>query len=301
MFKILVIHYSQTGQLTDILECITSGMDDSKVEIDQIRFFPEKSFEFPWSKAGFFDAMPESVLNEGCDIHPIEYKFDQYDLIIFGYQPWYLSPSIPAMGLLNEPKFQSILKGTPVITVIGARNMWINAQKEVEKKIKAAGGILVGNIPLIDNNNNLASAVSIMHWMFTGKKTKKWGIFPKPGILEEDIVSAKIYGSLIVSGLEHNALNGLQQKILDQGKIDIRWPIMFIEARAKKLFLIWANLIKKKGTTEKKRKKWLTIFKFYLIFALFIVSPIVLFIYALFFRWFYLKKENSQKKVTLSV
>lgn len=301
--NILFIHYSQSGQLTQIMDRIKDGiaMKNEEVKIDFITYQPKKSFLFPWSKKGFYDAMPESVLNTGCEIEEIQYPSSQYDLIVFGYQPWFLSPSIPSMGILKNEKFKSISKGSKVITVIGARNMWISAQKEVKLKIEEAGGELVGNIPLIDKNNNLISAITIMHWMFTGKKTRKWNLFPTPGVHEKDILNANVYGEIIGQALENNQFNDLQSTFLQHGDIDIRWPILFIDGRAKKLFKIWAGIIQKKGTTPGKRKLWLNIFRAYLLFALFIVSPIVLFFYALVFRPFKLRKENEQKRVTLSV
>jgi ABC-type sugar transport system permease subunit len=41
---------------------------------------------------------------------------------------------------------------------------------------------------------------------------------------------------------------------------------------------------------RKNRKAWLVVFKYYLLFALFIIAPIVLTINALFFRVFFLSK-----------
>ena len=61
---------------------------------------------------------------------------DKYDLIIFGYQPWFLSPSLPATALLKNETFKKIMKNSPIVTVIGARNMWLNSQESVKQLIK---------------------------------------------------------------------------------------------------------------------------------------------------------------------
>ena len=61
---------------------------------------------------------------------------------------------------------------------------------------------------------------------------------------------------------------------------------MFIESKAKRLFHIWANLIKRKGTNDKKRAFWVNIYKYYLLVALFIVSPIILTFYNLLIKPF---------------
>ena len=80
--------------------------------------------------------------------------------------------------------------------------MWLNSQESVKQLIKDADGVLVGNIPFIDRNPNLLSAVSILHWMLTGKKEKKYGIFPLPGISERDILEASLFGNIIQKSLD---------------------------------------------------------------------------------------------------
>lgn len=298
--RILIIHYSQTGQLTDVLNNLTRPFLNTEHELDHVRFSPDSNFPFPWSKSNFFDAMPDCVLSNGCAIDQFTLLYDKYDLVIFGYQPWFLSPSIPTHGILDDTKFQNIIKDTPVITVIGARNMWINAHKEVSSRIQELGGEHIGNIPLIDRNSNLLSAVSIMHWMFKGTKNKKWGLFPKPGISDKDIAEAGEFGEVIKNHFE-NGRENLQNSILSTGKVDLHWTIVFIEKKAKRLFKIWANIIVKKGTTPLKRKRWLLVFRFYLIFALFIVSPIILTIYTILIRPFVLNKERQEKRLILLI
>jgi hypothetical protein len=63
--------------------------------------------------------------------------------------------------------------------------------------------------------------------------------------------------------------------------MQIPTDILFIEERAKKIFRIWAGLIKKKGTTPEKRKRLVGFFKYYLLIALFMVAPVLLFVYNL--------------------
>ncbi len=299
--KVLAIHYSQSGQLTELMSNITGSLKSEHISVEQVIYKPKKEFDFPWSKDVFFDVMPACVLNSGCEIAPYELKETKYDLILFGYQPWFLSPSIPTMGLLKDSKFKAILKDTPVVTIIGGRNMWINAQAEVKLKIEEAGSKVIGNIPFNDKNQNLLSAISIMHWMFTGKKTKKWGVIPLPGISQKDIEESRVFGTIIADYLVGNLKTELQGALLKTNKIDVKWSIIFIEARAKKLFQFWAKLIEKKGTTPQKRKKWLFLYRLYLLFALFIVSPIVLTVYILLFRPFLLKREKEEKIKILSV
>lgn len=282
--NILVIHYSQSGQLTEILQNFCKPFADSTIE--WINVEPATPFPFPWTTPTFFDAMPETVLEKPVPIKPLEFQREQYDLVIFGYQPWFLSPSLPASAILQDETFRRIIKGTKVVTVLGCRNMWINSQEAVKKQLASAGAKLVGNVPLIDKTSNLVSVVTILHWMLTGQKTKKWGIFPKPGVSDADIEGVSQFGALLKEKLAANREDTFQDELIAKGGVMIPVSILFIESRAKKLFLIWAKLITGKTAKGGNRKFWVNFFKYYLIFALFIVSPIVLTIYHIFVRPF---------------
>lgn len=292
MKQILVISYSQSGQLTDLLTNLVSSINE---EIEFVSIQPKTNFSFPWISHDFFNAMPETVLEKEIELNEIVFKKDKYDLIILGYQPWFLSPSLPTTALLKNDGFKKIMNNTPIVTVIGARNMWLNSQESVKKLIKDAGGNLVGNIPFIDRNPNLLSALSMLHWMLTGKKEKKYGVFPLPGISEKDILEAHLFGCIIQESLNKNRFEDLQKDVLFTNRVNINTNILFVEGRAKKLFKIWANQITKKGSTARKRKVLVNFFKYYLIIALFIVAPIVLIIYNILIRPFSLNRINKNK------
>lgn len=292
MKKVLVIHFSQSGQLTEIVNNFASVL--SNADIDYQLIIPEKAFPFPWTTPVFFDKMPETVLEQEIELKENTYKYEQYDLIVFGYQPWFLSPSQPATALLKNEQFRQLLKGTPVITLIGSRNMWLNSQESVKKHILEAGGKLIGNVALADKSSNLVGVVTILHWMLKGEKTKKWGIFPKPGVSDEDIEGVNQYGILANEALENGHFDTLQTKIISKGGVPVDTNILFIEERAKRLFIIWAKLIVKKSA-KGKRRFWVNAFKYYLIFVLFIVSPVLLLLYRVLILPFTLSVVKKKK------
>ena len=115
---------------------------------------------------------------------------------MLGYQAWFLSPSIPSNTILNHPSLKAVLKNTPVVTITGARNMWISAMERLKKTLQKEGAKLVGNIALVDKHNNLISFVTIFYWMFNGKKDRLMNIFPKPGVADEDITNTRVYGTI---------------------------------------------------------------------------------------------------------
>jgi len=293
----LVVYFTQSGQLKEILDQFIVPFGASGHNLEFLQVEPIKPFPFPWTSKTFFDAMPESVLVKPAELKPFKTKLPKYDLIIFAYQPWFLSPSIPANSILQHPDFINILNGTPVVTLIGARNMWLNSQEKLKVLIKNSGAKLVGNVVLIDKNNNLASAVSILHWMMSGKKEKYLGIFPVPGVSKEDIEGSEKFGKVVNEHLISGDYSNLQEEIISNNGVDVKSNLMFIEGRAGKLFSIWANFISRR----KNRNFWLIIFKYYLLFALFIVAPVVLLINIIFFKPFLHKSVQRKREYFMGV
>lgn len=291
--KVLAIYYTQSGQMEDIVHSLTAPLEASAdIQVEKLRIFPAKPFPFPWTTPSFFDVMPESVDGIAIELAPFEPKESAYDLIIIGYQPWFLSPSIPINSLLQLSDFKNLIRDTPVITISGCRNMWINAQEKIKKKLAEAPAPLVGNIALVDRHNNYASLVTIFYWMLTGKKDRKWGLFPKPGVSDKDIADASQFGKTIAEHLQNNKWGDLQPKLVQQGAVNIIYSLMFIERKAGRIFAIWSKII----NSSKKRTALLVAFKYYILIALFVAAPIILLVDALFFRPFLGKRIKKQKQ-----
>ncbi len=292
---VLVVYYSQSGQLEKIANNFIFPFVEADFDVEIYKIKPINDFPFPWTSEQFFNAMPESIMGIPAELYEPAFKRKTYDLIVFAYQPWYLSPSIPATSILHNNKFKKILKNTPVVTLIGSRNMWFMAQEKVKKLLKSAGANLIGNIALRDKNSNLISAITVQYWMFTGKKDKWLGIFPKPGISDEDIFSTKLFGEKVLKSFINNNLQNIQEELIAIKAVEFKPNIFFVESKGAMMFNIWAKTILKK----KNRKFWLQLFKYYLFFVLFVLSPIILFFHVLFIKPFLLKKIKKQKEYYL--
>jgi len=295
--KVLAIFYTQSGQLQDIIDNFTAPFMDAGIPVEKVMISPIKKFPFPWNSERFFDAMPESVLAIPGELEPFQLRETAYDLVIFAYQPWFLSPSIPATSVLKHPSLIAVLKNTPVITLIGSRNMWLSAQERVKQLLKEAGAKLVGNIVLADQHNNFVSAVTMLHWMFGGKKDRYLNIFPKPGVSDAAIAQTGTFGAMALQRLKTGDWSSLQTELVHQKAVVVKSDLMFVESRASRLFSIWANMIIKK----KNRKMWLVVFKYYLLIALFIVAPVVLLINNILFKPFLTGSINKKKQYYLAL
>ena len=295
--KILVLYYTQSGQLGDILRKFAEPLVDAGNTVEYVFVKPEKEYPFPWTSKSFFSVMPDSVLGNTTPLIPFQLEEKNYDLIIFGYQPWFLSPSIPANSILQHPDIARVLKNTPVITITGARNMWISALERIKKTLKEHGSNLVGNVALVDKNQNHVSVITICYWMFTGKRDRFLSVFPKPGVSESDISQCREYGKIVEKYLQKNNWADLQNELLAHKAVIIDYNLMFTELKGAHLFNLWAGLISKR----KNKTVWLVVFKYYLIIALFIAAPIILLLNTLLFKPFLSARIKKQTDYYLGV
>jgi len=281
MKEILVIYYSQTGQLFDVLKNISATISDENVNISYCEIVPKKKFPFPWKSEEFFDVFPETFLQIPAPIEaiPDEILRKKYDLVILGYTVWYLTPSIPINSFLKSSEANKILANTPVITISASRNMWIMAQEKVKKLLVENEAKLVGNIALVDRNINHISVITIVHWMMGGKKTRLFGIFPKPGVSDSDIVAASRFGLPIKKAVMESDYGTLQKNLLEMGAVKIDASLIATDKRGNVVFGKWANTLIKK--TGEERKKWLVYFNYYLLFAIWVIAPIVFIVFLL--------------------
>ncbi len=295
--KVLAIYYSQTGQLGDIIDNFCAPLIEAGIAVEKAEIDLKNPYPFPWTTKSFFSVMPDCVLGVPAELAPFTLKESSYDLIILGYQAWFLSPSIPFNSLVQHPALRQVLKNTPVITITGARNMWVNAFQKVRKMILEAEAKLVGNIALADTHLNLVSIFTIFHWMLSGKKDNYLHIFPKPGVSDADIAGTKIFGSIALPYLEKNEWDGMQEVLVSKKAVHAKFHLMFIESKAGIMFKLWANIIARK----KNKTAWLTAFKYYLLIALFIAAPLVFLIDLLLFKPFLSNYVKAKKEFYLKL
>jgi len=303
MKEVLVVYYSQTGQLFDILKNLVSTVENATVNITYHEILPKERYEFPWPAKNFYNAFPESFLQipEALETPNDGILKKKYDLVILGYQVWYLTPSIPINSFLKSDAAKTLLKDTPVVTVIGARNMWIMAQEKIKQLLLDCDAKLVGNIALVDRHINHISVITIVHWMLGGNKTKLWGIFPKPGVSDKDIRESDKFGIPIKNALQKGDFSTLQEQLVALGAAVIKPFLVTTDQRGNILFSKWANHIIKKGHKNSlTRQRWLVAFKYYLLFAIWIIAPIVFIVFLLTYL-FNIKQIKRDKAYYSSV
>lgn len=275
MKKILIVSYSQSGQLSDITTSLTRPLECNDIEIHHKYIEPLTPYPYPWSFFSFMDAFPESVYLDSCEIKPIKEDNENYDLIILAYQVWFLSPSLPITAFLKSDYAKEKLRNKPVITVIGCRNMWIMAQEKVKKLLNNLNAKLIDNITFIDQGNSLATFITTPRWMLTGKKDSLWGIFPKAGVSDKDIANASRFGYAIKEALQKNEEKNQTSLCSGLKAVHVNEKLIKSEHIGHKSFLIWGKLIKKLGKQGNwKRKPILLLYTLFLILMIITVVPI---------------------------
>ena len=297
MKKILVLYYSQSGQLTRIVNQVVKPIRRiPEIAIVSEELHPEPPYPFPWSAVQFCDVFPESVAGTPCRLRPpVNNLDDDYDLIILAYTVWYLAPSIPVNSFLQSPEAARLFRDRPVVTVVGCRNMWLLAQERVKRIVTDLGGRIAGNIVLGDRTNNLVGVLTIAVWMLTGRKERFLKVFPLPGISEDDIEAAERFGKPIASSLAAEKLALDQNELNELGALHVQPSLLLMEKRISRVFAIWSRFIRQKGGPgSPNRRKRVRAFMVYLIVAVLVLAPLASVAAAV---WKVLKKEKLRAEI----
>lgn len=278
--RVLVLYFTQTGQLKQLVDSVTLPLkEDPEITLDICKIEPKDPFPFPWSKREFFEVFPETYLEVPSEIKPLGIDTsEKYDLIILGWQPWYLSPSLPISSFLQTSEARQIFENTPVITLTACRNMWVMGYEKLRNHLLTLNSVVYGNIILFDPASNLTSVLTIVGWLIHGKKENYKSWLPPAGVPQNEIREARRFGEIIATDLKNQDLNQTMMNLIKAGAVKIKPALMLLEIRGHKLFGIWAHYIRGKEndlTDPKTRRKRLKAFSYYLPVGIFILSPIV--------------------------
>ena len=275
MKKILVIHYSQSGQLSSVAKQMTLPLvEDPAIEVTYEAIKPIKDYPFPWPFVQFFDTFPESVYLDPPALQPSALSGDEdFDLIILAYQVWFLSPSLPITGFLQSPLAAKLLRDKPVVTLIACRNMWLMAQEEVKQMLQSVNARLVGNIALVDAAGGALSFFATPAWVLTGNKGPfLGGLVPKAGVDPDEISRTTRFGERIRKCFAANEV--IDETLLrNLGAVDVNERYIASEKTARRGFRIWGKMLRGLGPSGSARRRPLL-----LVYAAFLILFICTFI-----------------------
>lgn len=278
MKHVLVVYFSQTGQAKQAIDSVLKPIINSeKCSVDYLLVKPKKTFPYPWSYSEFFDAFPETVQGTPCELEPVSINTEkEYDLIVIGYQPWFLNICIPIHSFLKSEIAKKLFHQKPVITIINCRNMWLGAQESMKKNLISLNAKLVGNIVFADHSSNLVSLVTVLAFVLKGVKENFLGLFPKYGINQEDLKNGELFGKEVLNSLLMNNYLSLQNDLNKLGAVTVKGNLLLMEGRGRALFPLYAKFITNKGQSGSKERRFrVKVFGIVLPTAILILSPII--------------------------
>lgn len=274
--RVLVVYFSQTGQLRDIVESVCQPLFNAKgieVVVEQLR--PLRPYPFPWPFLQFFNTFPETVYDDPEPIQALQVSADDnFDLIILAYQVWFLSPSQPMTAFLASDVARRLCRGAPVITLIGCRNMWLMAQEKIKAKLVQLGTHLIDNIALTDSAHSALTFISTPLWLLTNKRGPFFGgLIPKAGISKHDIRAATRFGEAIAAALPKRHRGDTASMLRGLGAVKINVNLIASEKVGLRSFRLWGGLLRLVGRRSATLRRVVLIF--YILFLIFLILTIV--------------------------
>jgi hypothetical protein len=217
-----------------------------------------------------------------------------FDLVVLAYQVWFLSPSGPMTAFLKSDDGKRLLRGRPVVTVIGCRNMWLNAQETVKRLIHDAGGELRDNVVFTDNAPTMATLITTPRWLLTGKRDAFFGM-PAAGISEDDIAGAERFGHALLQALRAGREKSGSPMLAGLGAARVDPRLIFSERAGTRAFGAWSRIIRLGGRQGSlARLPLVMLFCVYLVAMILAVVPVSLLLQRLL-RPLLARRLESQK------
>ncbi|MFH0934755.1 MAG: dialkylresorcinol condensing enzyme [Pseudomonadota bacterium] len=272
--RVLVLNYSQTGQLAEITRRIVAPLEqDAGIAVHVETLRPLQPFPFPWGFFSFLDAFPESAHMAPPALQALTLTGDEdFDLVILPYQVWFLAPSQPVTAFLKHPLAQKLLAGKPVITVIACRNMWMMAQEKMKGLLQDCGARLLDNVALVDPSPTMASLWTTPFWLLSGKKDFL-KFLPPAGVDAASIAAASRFGLALRDALHNDAERGTAPLLGGLKAVDSNPQLLFSEKAATRSFFVWGKLLRAVGKPGQLRRYPFLIL--YVIFLITLISTVV--------------------------
>ncbi len=293
--KVLVLYYSQTGQLAGAVRSMLAPLADRRdVEIIWENLRPKEPYPFPWPVMDFLDVFPESVHMVPPEMEPVGFDPDgRFDLVVLAYQVWFLSPSLPVTGFLKSGAAK-VLKDTPVITLIACRNMWLCAHEKMKGLLASLGAVLIDNVVLIDQGPPWATFITTPRWLWTGKRNGFWGVFPPAGVDPKDISGAARFGRALADSLESLRSAPGRSLLWGLGAVKVNPKYVSSERIAHRSFKLWGRLLRRAGKRgDPLRRVMLAVYLVFLVGMICTLVPVSITVRALL-RPFLRKKTDEQ-------
>jgi hypothetical protein len=276
MKNVLVVSYSQSGQLADVAAALARPLlETGEINVCHEVLRPEPPFPFPWPFFAFFDAFPESVRLDPRPNKPLSVPIDAtFDLVILAWTVWYLSPSQPMTAFLQSAEGKRLLAGKPVVSLVACRNMWSSAFDTLKTLVTEAGGRLVDHVALTDESPALASFITTPRWMLTGQRDRFLGL-PPAGIDARQTTGVARFGMALAEALARDEERCGQPMLSGLCAVKVTPHLVMSERTGRRAFQVWSGFVRLFGRAGQRRRiPALMLFTLYLIVIILTVVPL---------------------------
>lgn len=205
--RVLVLYYSQTGQTERVLEIVSDELRRARHQVEMVRLNPVEDFRFPWSPFALLGLMIRTYagakLSVALEELPSHIRTGRYDLAVIGYQPWFLTPSVPVRSFLDGPAGE-LLRGRHVVSVITCRSLWKRAYRTFAQKVEDRGATVVDSLVVEDPARQPMNMVTTVFHLLTGQTLDRGflkRVFPPVGIGEGGLGQARQFGERLAARL----------------------------------------------------------------------------------------------------
>jgi hypothetical protein len=273
--SVLVVSYSQSGQIDDIVAALVRPLAEAGVRVHHEVLRPETAFPFPWPFFAFLDAFPESVRLDPRPNLPLALALEtDFDLVILAWPVWDLSPAQPISAFLQSAAGKRLLGGRPVVSVVACRNMWLSAFDTLKTLVAEAGGRLVDHVAFTDESPALATFITTPRWMFTGRRDRFCGL-PPAGVNAQQTAGAARFGKALALALAQDQEQHDQPMLGGLRAVKVAPHLILSERAGRRAFQVWSGLIRCCGRAGQWRRiPALVLFLIYLVVLIVTVVPL---------------------------
>jgi len=275
MKNVLIVSYSQSGQLADIAVTLARSLETDEIRVHHEVLRPEPAFPFPWPFFAFLDAFPESVRLDPRPNSPLAIPDDAaFDLVILAWTVWYLSPSQPITAFLQSADARRLLAGRPVVSLVACRNMWASAFDTLKTLVTEAGGHLVDHVALTDESPALATFITTPRWMLTGQRDRFLGL-PPAGINARQTAETARFGTALAEALRHDEEKSGKPMLRGLAAVKVTPHLVMSERTGRRVFQVWSRFVRLFGRAGQRRRiPALMLFVLYLIIVILTIVPL---------------------------
>jgi hypothetical protein len=146
MGNVLVIYFSNSGCTKYVLEALLSPIIAADHRVRWCALSPQQAYPFPWTHPQFYETYPEALAGDLPCLEPMDLgEARDIDLVILGWQVWFLRPSPPVQAFLRS-RDAEVLCGKRVVSVVSCRQMWRTAYGHLLQAVTEKGGYVTDNV-----------------------------------------------------------------------------------------------------------------------------------------------------------